>query len=110
MALNFNSLTSGKEKGDFVLYQNKKTGKIVMKILIDICKKNGIKAIRLSDTAHLNCGKYSLDLKLIYTMIHGFPWYYRCGFKCEDLNDHKIIKDNYKLLKKYKGHIRTMGF
>jgi hypothetical protein len=79
--------------------EDKKSGKIVMKIMIEICKKIGVKKIMLTDTSHIPCGKYSLDLKLVYTMTHGVPWYHQFGFRSEDKANRDITRFNYQLLK-----------
>jgi len=74
-------------------------GKIIVKLMIAICRKYGVKKIMLADNSRITINKYDLDLKLFYTMTHGYPWYVQFGFKNEDPDDYLIIKHNYKLLK-----------
>ena len=69
-----------------------------MKIMIKICKIMKIKKIELSDSSHLYCNKYSIDLKILYTMTHGYPWYYQFGFRYENESDHNIVLSNKKIL------------
>ena len=74
-------------------------GKIIVKLMIALCKKYGIKKILLADNSRIAIGKYDLDLKLFYTMTHGYPWYVQFGFKNVDQDDYVIIKHNYGKLK-----------
>ena len=43
--------------------------------MIALCKKYGIKKILLADNSRIVIDKYDLDLKLFYTMTHGYPWH-----------------------------------
>ena len=74
-------------------------GKIIVKLMIALCKKYHIKKILLADNSRIAIGKYDLDLKLFYTMIRGYPWYVQFGFKNVDQEDYLIVKHNYGLLK-----------
>ena len=79
--------------------ENMSHGKIIVKLMIALCKKYGIKKILLSDNSRIVIDRYDLDLKLFYTMTHGYPWYVQFGFKNMDKDDYLIMKKNYKLLK-----------
>ena len=57
--------------------ENQSHGKIIVKLIIALCKKQNITKIMLSDNSNLKCGKDSIDLKMFYTMIKGYPWL--CG-------------------------------
>lgn len=79
--------------------EDKKTGRAVMRIMIELCKKIGMKKIVLTDSSHIPCEKYSLDLKLVNTMKYGAPWYHQFGFRCEDKVNRDIVRYNYNILK-----------
>jgi hypothetical protein len=80
--------------------EDKKSGKIVMKILIELCKEKGVEVIKLADISHIPCGSSnSLDLKMVYTMTHGVPWYHQFGFIPKKSIDKEIMKHNYLIMK-----------
>lgn len=76
--------------------KNMSNGKIIMKILIEICRNNGIRKIVLGDISKKQIGKYLFNLSKYNTMINGKPWYSQFGFintKQQDKIDY-----NYNLL------------
>lgn len=77
--------------------ENTSHGKMIVKLMIEICKKKNIKKILLSDNSIKKIDKYILDMKIYYTMINGYPWYVQFGFK--NVSDNEILKENYLILK-----------
>jgi hypothetical protein len=73
-------------------------GKIIMKILIKLCKFYKIKKILLADRSTNKIGKYELDLKIYYTLINGKPWYCQFGFINSNDTDQQTIIDNFNIL------------
>ena len=73
-----------------------KYGDIIFQIMMNICKKENLRKIELSDNSNINCSGYSLILNYIKTMTHGIPHYYKYGFKFKLENDNKILNNNYK--------------
>ena len=73
-------------------------GKIIMKILIELCKFYKIKKILLADRSTKKIGKYELDLKIYYTLINGKPWYCQFGFINSNDKDQQKIIDNFNKL------------
>jgi hypothetical protein len=73
-------------------------GKIIMKILIKLCKFYKIKKILLADRSTKKIGKYELDLKIYYTLINGKPWYCQFGFINSNDTDQQTIIDNFNIL------------
>jgi hypothetical protein len=73
-------------------------GKIIMKILIKLCKFYKIKKILLADRSTKKIGKYELDLKIYYTLINGKPWYCQFGFINSNYTDQQTIIDNFNIL------------
>jgi len=73
-------------------------GKIIMKLLIDLCKFYQCNKIKLADNAIKKLGDYSFNMSMYYTMIKGYPWYCQFGFKNSYREDQeKIIKNYHKL-------------
>lgn len=73
-----------------------KYGDVIFQILIDICKKENLNKIELTDNSNKKCGNYSLILNYLKTLTHGVPHYYKYGFKFKYEDDNKILKKNYK--------------
>ena len=79
-------------------------GYIMIELIIKFLKylKNNlkIKNIILTDYAYIYCNNNKLNLSKMYILTHGYPWYYKFGFKSYkyhmiNLNNKKII-DNIK--------------
>jgi hypothetical protein len=85
-------------------YEGKiKNGKILMKLMIHIAKKYGVKNIELSDRSLKLCvNNYKFHLKYLYTLLYGFPWYYQFGFMPIDKEYIDILKYNYNIIMKLK--------
>jgi hypothetical protein len=83
-----------------------KYGDIMMKIIIKIAKEKGFKQIRLEDKSMFNCldskNKLKYSLKNVHILTHGYPWYYKYGFKFIDKDYHKAVKFNYNTIIKLK--------
>jgi len=73
-------------------------GKIIMKLLIQLCKFYKIKKILLADRSTKKIGKYDLDLKIYYTLINGKPWYSQFSFINSNDKDQQKIIDNFNKL------------
>lgn len=70
-----------------------KYGDILFQIMINICKKENVRQIELTDNSYRQCGRLSLDsnlatlgsvnlsLDFLKTMTQGFTHYYKYGFK-----------------------------
>ena len=72
-----------------------KYGDILFQIMLYICKKEKLKKIELTDNSYKKCGNVELSLDYLKTLTHGFPHYYKYGFKFKDDGDNEILKDNY---------------
>ena len=83
-----------------------KYGDIMMKIIIKIAKERGFKQIRLEDKSMFNCldskNRLKYSLKNVHILTHGYPWYYKYGFKFIDKDDHRYVKINYNTIRKLK--------
>lgn len=77
-------------------------GKIIMKLLIKLCKYYKIKKILLSDNSVKKINKITLELPIYYTMIKGYPWYVQFGFNNSFPEENLKIKNNYNKLKSKK--------
>lgn len=73
-------------------------GKIIMKLLIELCKFYKVKKILLADRSTKKIGKFDLDLKIYYTLINGKPWYCQFGFINSNDKDQQTIIDNFNKL------------
>ena len=58
----------------------KKKGFIIMNIMINICKKNGILKIKLTDNSFYMCKNIKIQLIYARTLTHGLPYYTKNGF------------------------------
>lgn len=83
-------LLSGDNKTEF------KYGDILFQIMINICKKENVKKIVLTDNSYRQCGNTDLSLDYLKTLTHGFPHYHKYGFKYKYDHDNQILKENYK--------------
>lgn len=74
--------------------------KVLMKIIIEICKQAGIKTLKLTDRSYFSCKnpKFTFFLKQANTLTSSQPYYYNYGFKFVDPNDHSNVKTNAKIL------------
>ena len=73
-------------------------GKIIIKLLIKLCKYYKIKKILLADHSIKKIGDYDLELKIYNTLINGKPWYCQFGFINSNDKDQQIIIDNFNKL------------
>lgn len=73
-------------------------GKIIMKIMIELCRQNKIKKIKLGDRSHKLIGKYNFDLSIYNTLINGQPLYSQFRFINDKEEEQEKIKENYKKL------------
>lgn len=78
-------------------------------IIKEISVQAGMTRIELSDAAKFRCpinSKFELDLKYANTLTSGEPYYYKFGFKFDDVttnhHSHANVKYNKKLLSKLK--------
>ena len=76
-----------------------KYGDIIFQILIDICKKENVTKIELTDNSNKKCGSYSLILNYLKTLTHGVTHYYKYGFKFKLNKDNHLLKLNYQNFK-----------
>jgi hypothetical protein len=74
-----------------------KYGDIMFQIMLYICKKEKLNSIELSDHSNRKCGDIELILNYLKTLTHGFPHYYKYGFKFKYDNDNEILKENYNI-------------
>jgi hypothetical protein len=72
-----------------------KYGDILFQIMIYICKKENINKIELTDNSYKKCGNNILNLNYLKTLTHGFPHYYKYGFKYKNEDDNTILKNNH---------------
>jgi hypothetical protein len=95
-----------------------KVGQILMCIIIKLCRdKSNIDFIELNDMSTLSCMKTykvtpniewdatykkhcTLNLKIISTLLHGVPYYYKYGFIPTEKPDIKILEHNQKIFAK----------
>lgn len=73
-----------------------KYGDILFQIMINICKKENVKKIVLTDNSYRQCGNTDLSLDYLKTLTQGFPHYHKYGFKYKYEPDNQILKENYK--------------
>lgn len=73
-----------------------KYGDILFQIMLNICKKENIEKIEITDNSYVQCGNINLCLDYIKTLTHGFTHYHKYGFKYKYDPDNQILKDNYK--------------
>lgn len=75
-----------------------KYGDILFQIMIDICKKENVKAIELTDNSYVLCcaGDVNLSLDYLKTMTQGLTHYSKYGFKYKRDYDNTILKKNHK--------------
>ena len=85
-------------------------GKIIMKLLIELCKSYKIKKILLADNSVKKIDKFTLELPIYYTMIRGYPWYVQFGFNNSLPEENLKINNNYNKLrgKKVKDYDRNI--
>ena len=85
-------------------------GSLLMKSMIEICKKNNMKQIILYDKSTKLClNKYKFQLKYLYTLLHGYPWYSKFNFTPLLDKDIKVFKHNYNIMKNLKiGDIKEI--
>lgn len=81
---------------------NTSNSKIIVRLLIEICKYYNIRKIRLGDNTHKTINNFKFELPYLYTLIKGYPWYIQFGFKNVNEEDQNKIINNYKLLKNKK--------
>lgn len=74
-----------------------KYGDITFQIMLDICKRENIKYINLTDNAHITCGDNNINLDLLKTMTHGMTHYRKYGFKFKNYIDEETYIFNKKL-------------
>jgi hypothetical protein len=77
-----------------------KYGDIMFQIMLDICKKEGIKYISLIDNSNITCGKYKLNLDVIKTLTQGTTHYIKYGFTFVEKIDIDNYNENKKIFKK----------
>lgn len=80
----------------------KKKGFIIMNIMIDLCKKNNISNIKLADNSYHICKNVKIQLIYARTLTHGLPYYSKFGFMPINEKNVKVMKNNYKIMKKIK--------
>jgi hypothetical protein len=68
-----------------------KYGDIMFQIMLDICKRERIKYISLTDNSNITCGKHKLNLDVLKTLTHGTTHYTKYGFNFKQ----KIDRDTY---------------
>ena len=73
-----------------------KYGDVLFQIMLNICEKENIKKIELTDNSYRLCGDVNLSLDYLKTLTHGFTHYYKYGFKYKYEPDNKILKENHK--------------
>ena len=73
-----------------------KYGDILFQIMLNICKKENVKKIELTDNSYRQCGDVNLSLDYLKTMTHGFTHYYKYGFKFKYEPDNEILKKNHE--------------
>lgn len=70
-----------------------KFGDIVFQIMLDICKKEGIVQINLTDNSYRKCSDKILNLDILKTLTHGITHYMKYGFKLKKKSN--MIKYEY---------------
>lgn len=75
-----------------------KNGDIVFQIMVDICKKEGIIQIHLTDNSYKKCGYNNLNLDILKTLTHGKTHYMKYGFKFKKRSEHNRFEYNKKIL------------
>jgi len=86
--------------------KQKKSGSILLKLIILFAKSKGFKKIVLSDQSQYTCKdntyNTSYEIKYIHTLTHGKTWYQKYGFnfinqgEIDTFNYNKLILDNLK--------------
>ena len=83
-----------------------KYGDILFQIMINICKKENVRQIELTDNSYRQCcspsldgnlatlGNLNLSLDFLKTMTHCFTHYYKYGFKYKYEPGNQILKEN----------------
>lgn len=64
--------------------------------MLNICKKENVKKIELTDNSYRQCGNVNLSLDYLKTMTQGFTHYYKYGFKYKYDPDNQILKENHE--------------
>jgi hypothetical protein len=77
-----------------------KIGTKLMRIVLNICKKYGIKKLMLEDNSFIYCEDIKINLKVSHTLIRGKPWYAKIGFIPTNNTTSKYIKYNEKVMKR----------
>ena len=89
----------GKDKCYETTISKTNDGKIIMKLLIELCRFYKIKKILLSDNSIIKIDKFTFELPIYYTMIKGYPWYVQFGFKNSFPDEQEKIRNNNIKLK-----------
>lgn len=83
-----------------------KIGSLLLKSSLDFIKKYRdnfkIKKLTLTDNAYKKCGKTTINLGLMLTLITGTTWYGKYGFKPENKELFKQFKKNKKIMSEIK--------
>jgi hypothetical protein len=74
-----------------------KNGDIVFQIMLDICKKENIKQINLTDNSYKKCRGLEINLNVIKTMTVGKTHYMKYGFKLKKKSETNRYEYNKKL-------------
>ena len=81
----------------------RKKGSVLIQIIIKWAKINNYKKIYLDDISTYKCDTefqtIYYDMKHVHTLIDGYPWYYKFGFKFINKIDKSKVKSNYNKLK-----------
>jgi hypothetical protein len=88
---------------NIVTNQRNNSGTIMMYIILSYAKKHKFKSITLLDKAEYICEtekeKIKYNMSYVGTLCDGQPWYYKFGFKYQNIYEHnKVINNKNKLL------------
>ena len=74
-----------------------KNGDIVFQIMLDICKKENIKQINLTDNSYKKCGDIEINLNVLKIMTYGKTHYMKYGFKFKKKSELTKYEYNKKI-------------
>ena len=74
-----------------------KYGDILFQIMIEICKRENINKIYLTDSSNIKCNNHKLNLNFLKTITQGIPHYYKYGFRPTSEIGKNIVESNLKL-------------
>ena len=80
----------------------KRIGTKLIRIMVQICEKEKVKRIELTDNSYVTCdGGGTMQLKYLHTLTQGVPWYYKFGFVPIDDKNKEIMEYNYNKMRNY---------